>query len=247
MDHEEADADQANAASADPAAETPNRRAAQQAPSPPQSVCSTRLADVGRLGRQQAVEDQVGRVVDPHLALAEPGKPVAPEVVPDGAGPRGATRESTAIRPRKNWVTSPPTGICRRRRSARARRASPPASARTASEPRRRPVTSDPTRFTRGLPSSRHSVSAHAGASHATGSWLFRRLVRLKEILTNRVHDFTRRTRSVGRFTGTGIRSLSRFGSTLLVLIWIDSCSRSSLGMGGAFRITATIDRIDAR
>ena len=37
-------AENENAASPEPAAETPNRRAAHHAPMAPQSVCSTRLA-----------------------------------------------------------------------------------------------------------------------------------------------------------------------------------------------------------
>ena len=91
-------------------AETPNRRAAQYAPSAsPERVqhqaCRHTPARWAR-GRR----GPVGRVIDPHLALADAREAVAPEVVPDRQ-PASPSARSTPIRPRKNCVTSPPTGI----------------------------------------------------------------------------------------------------------------------------------------
>ena len=52
---------------------------------------------------EEAVEHEVGRIVDPHLALADPRKPVAPEVVPDRQPTRlQGARTAPPSGPRKN-------------------------------------------------------------------------------------------------------------------------------------------------
>ena len=77
------DADQANPASADPAGETPNRRAAQHAAESAPDRVQHQTCRVRHLGREQAVKEEVGRIEDPHLALGQAGEAVTPEVVPE--------------------------------------------------------------------------------------------------------------------------------------------------------------------
>ena len=53
----------------------------------------------------------MGGIEDPHLALGQTRKAVAPQVVPDRQSPARSDSPRNPIKPRKNCVTSPPTGI----------------------------------------------------------------------------------------------------------------------------------------
>ncbi len=102
----------------------PSRRPVRPQPAPDRVPDQARR--VGGLERQQPVEEPVGGIEDPHLALGQAGEAVPPEVVPE----RQATRRGSPAtgRPSGRGRTAsrrrrPASG--RRGRSARARRAAP--------------------------------------------------------------------------------------------------------------------------
>ena len=79
-------------------------------PSPPQRVW--RPGSSRRRSRSaRAIEQPVGRVVDAHLALGQPGEAEPPEVVPEREPAGRSDSPRKAISPIENWVASPPTGI----------------------------------------------------------------------------------------------------------------------------------------
>ena len=78
---------------------------------------------VGPLGGQQPVKDQVRRIVDPHLALADARETVTPEVVPDRQRRPSATRRAPPSARGRTTSRRRRPASSRRPRSARARRA----------------------------------------------------------------------------------------------------------------------------